>query len=235
LQAVNAAALPGASSLRSHAFSKAELQAVENGSLDVVTGFQVVDVDPAANRGRRLWVLEGLTGPNRGIERVRDAVGRNRGNSADFKLLAHSDVLFQRRAYVAFGAYPRTLRLREPLSSVLATPTTYNRQHVSASLHVTLTRLSDLELSHTLLAAKQLGLFPTTAGLLELESKLGGPVSLPDVYGADHPAAHTHQINLQALAATQRVVASHTAAAVDPSLTLVSTLRRLAVSAKQWH
>jgi hypothetical protein len=227
---VNTAALPGAASLRSHAWTRSEQAAAENGALDIVTGFQIVDVDPTSGRGRRLWVLEGVNGPDRGLEKIRDAIGRDRGNGADFLCLAHSAVNFQHRAYVSFGAFPRTLRMREPLASVLGSPATYNRQAVSASLHTTLTRLADLALVPTLAGAKQLGLFPSSAGLLELEAKFGGPVSLADVYGSDHPSAHTHEINLHTLAAAQRVVNEHTAATVDPSLTLVSTLRRLAVS-----
>ena len=152
---------------------------------------------------QRLWVLEGVGGSGKGLDRVRSAVGRDRTNGPEYTVLSHSGVRFHQRLYTPFGPFPRTLRPREPLADILSSPSTYDRQAISGSLSATLARLRDLSLAPTLVSAKQLGLFPTSSGLLELEAKFGGPIALTDVYGRDHPAAHTHEMNVQRLAAAQ--------------------------------
>jgi hypothetical protein len=217
---VNAAAVPAGSSARSHVLTAQQVAAAEAGALDIVTGVHVID----AGR-RRLMVLEGVSGPGKGMARVRAAIGRGQANTEAWRLLASSDVRFARRLYTCYGLCLKDLRLRVPLEAVCAMPALYDRQQVSEGLHGAVVALRELTRLGSLAEARALAAFPSPAGLNELEDKYGGTVSLADMHGEGHPAAHA----LEASAAGLRTALEATAAHVDASLDAELLLRTTAL------
>ena len=77
---------------------KKEKQAVDDGALDVVCGFMVIDEDS------RTIVLEGLAGPCGGLTALLGRVGRSGPNGSTYRFLENPGVRFSRRLYTCFDA-----------------------------------------------------------------------------------------------------------------------------------
>lgn len=94
----NLAALPDIQgSLRSYSFTDEERQAACSAELDVVTGFTIIDDDV------RIVVIEGLAGPNQGMQSVFMDIPRQKEDDKNLKFLCNPNVLFANRLYAEFG------------------------------------------------------------------------------------------------------------------------------------
>lgn len=142
--------------------------------------------------------------------------------------LVNPHITFRERAYAELGAFPRVIRLRQPLSKILADPASYASQAVPASLLACLSCLRELRRANRLAQARELRLFPSAEGLTALERKFGDAVTLVDSYGESDPAAHALEEARARAAFTLAVTDGHRAAASDPSATLTRTLATVA-------
>jgi hypothetical protein len=97
--------------------------------------------------------------------------------------------------------------------------------HVSPLIRDTLLATSALTRADTLAIAKEAGTWPSALGLLEVENKFGDTVSLADMYGRGHPAAHSLELTQGRLTETLHLVSHHVPATLESSLMLTSTLR----------
>lgn len=70
---------------------------MDNGSLDVVCGFTVIDEDS------RTVVLEGMCGARGGLSELLASVGRAGPNGQAYRALENPEVRFSGRLYTAFG------------------------------------------------------------------------------------------------------------------------------------
>lgn len=75
-----------------------EKQAADNGTLDIVCGFMVIDEDS------RTIVLEGASGPKSGLTALLRKVGRAGPNGQAYRALENPEVRFSRRLYTSFDA-----------------------------------------------------------------------------------------------------------------------------------
>lgn len=75
-----------------------EKQAADNGTLDIVCGFMVIDEDS------RTIVLEGASGPRGGLSALLRKVGRAGPNGQGYRALENPEVRFSRRLYTSFDA-----------------------------------------------------------------------------------------------------------------------------------
>lgn len=75
-----------------------EKQAADNGTLDLVCGFMVIDEDS------RTIVLEGASGPRGGLTALLRKVGRAGPNGQAYRALENPEVRFSRRLYTSFDA-----------------------------------------------------------------------------------------------------------------------------------
>ena len=216
VERVNSAACPAVASLRSHVLTGEEAAGAVAGTLDVVTGFQLIDA------GSRLFVLEAVAG--RGAEALHAVARRRAVNSAAFTLLASRDVRFRERLFTPFGLAPKNVRLRDALATVVVWPATYDAQAVPPALFAALNALAQLPSATTMDDARALGLFPTAEGVLQLENKFGGTVSLVDLYGDSNPAAHAVAASHDRLAAAEGATDNHLAATLDATALLAVTL-----------
>lgn len=75
-----------------------EKQAADDGTLDIVCGFMVIDEDS------RTIVLEGASGPKGGLTALLKRVGRAGPNGQAYRALENPEVRFSRRLYTSFDA-----------------------------------------------------------------------------------------------------------------------------------
>lgn len=75
-----------------------EKQATDDGALDIVCGFMVIDEDS------RTIVLEGASGPKGGLTTLLKKVGRAGPNGQAYRALQNPEVRFSRRLYTSFDA-----------------------------------------------------------------------------------------------------------------------------------
>lgn len=165
-------------SLTTVQYTDEQLKGANDGSLDVLSGFQVVDDH------WRLVVVEGLGGEGKGMEMFRNRVKRLFPNTRTVKYLANPDVRFMERLYGKFNAALKQLRLRDLLAYNIRSPAIYDRSRVSQLAFEGLNRLFGLRRVDRLIHAKMLSLFPDTDMILELENKYGDTVTLRDMNGA---------------------------------------------------
>lgn len=233
VERVNSEALPRAASARSHVLSPSEVASANDGVLDIVTGVHVID------GGLRILVLEGLadtggassssgsgSGGRKAMSRVRDAIGpRGQVNDGAFTLLHNPSVRFHNRLYTQFNCMPKDIRLRAPLHILCDSPLLYDVQRVPASVREALVSLSVLvHTAGTMATAKQSGQWPTAEGLLGVENKYGNTVSLADMYGMNHPAAHALEETRGRLGEALTLAAGHVNAATNDEMLLAKTL-----------
>ncbi|KAF0690447.1 Aste57867_18179 [Aphanomyces stellatus] len=186
IEAVNGGTLPGVP-LRSYQLTPAQKDACENGSLNLITGFQVIDTH------FRMIVMEGLAAS--GMLTVAAMVPRTAANSkSGFRMFANVDLRFPERLYTAFDVDLKRIKLRDPLPDIGKRPELYMRSKVSENCFQALNRLSDVRKADRLLELKDLDLFPTVRMLLEVESKYGESITLEDIHGhvdsSHHKMAH---------------------------------------------
>ncbi|KAG5177956.1 hypothetical protein JKP88DRAFT_281443 [Tribonema minus] len=214
LDAVNAAALGGAlrasgCSLRAYCLSAAERAAADAGALDVVCGFAVVDAHC------RTVVVEGLA--DGGVAALLARVPRRARNGGAYRVLADPRVRFARRAYTAFNADLKRVRLRAPLPALCEGPDVYSRARVSAQCFAALDALRQLRRAASLRHARDCRLFPDAAALLEVESKYGESISLEDMFGSSSGAPGSGGAAAAAAATAAAATAAAAAAAEQTS------------------
>jgi hypothetical protein len=172
---VNQRALPEAS-LRSHQLSAEEKQGAVDGSLDVITGFTIID------DAFRLVVIEGLGAG--GMKTLHKRVRRKERNGSRFRVLADPTITFKERWFTAFDLDLKRIRLRDELPRICESPDIYNRAKVPLEVFEALHRLFRMRSSMRLRHLLDNNLFPTAKMLLRLESKYGEAISLEDMDGA---------------------------------------------------
>lgn len=236
---VNAAACPDATSLASHALTGDQIDAAEDGRLNIVTGVHVLErpprssappstaLSPSTKRagasmitpstgGTRTFILEGLGGPGSAMEQLRVAIGRPRSTpEATYFVLANERVRFNDRLYTAFGLLPRVVRLRQPLAAIASHPATFDRQATSEPLQRCIQGLMEMRQAETLQHAARAGCFPSGGGVQELETSHASALTLADVWGATHPAASAHDESRARLSSAEASAEALLPAALD--------------------
>ena len=119
---VNRRALPGCS-VRSYQLTPEQAAAADNGELDIITGFQVVD------DAFRLVVMEGLGAS--AMKELRARMPREAANHPRCKIFTNPGLRFKKRLYTPFHVDLKIIHLRESLPAIVRSPEIYNRVKVS--------------------------------------------------------------------------------------------------------
>ena len=222
---VNSRAVPTAASLQAHVFSAQESAAIAAHELDVITGIHVTD------GLQRIFILEGLGGMGRGMESVRLALPpRPDPSDTSILLLSNALVRFQERLYPDTGLALRNVRLARPLADIAADKGVYNVSVSPDSLRAAISALCSLSSRDvsTLAMARQMGalVWPPLPGLTDLQLKHGAALSLIDVYGRLHPAAHALGETSTRLSEVLDFVTAQRSAADNDENLLVRSLSR---------
>lgn len=177
---VNTRALPGVS-VRSYQLSDEEIVRANSGSLDILTGFQVVDDE------FRVIVMEGLG--LGGMRELLNGVPRELANHPRCKIFTNPALRFTKRLYTQFHVDLKIIHLRDPLPAIVRSPDIYNRVKVSEQCFEALNRLSEIRSANRLKDLMRGDIFPTVEQLVRLESKYGEAVSTEDIEGVPKTAS----------------------------------------------
>ena len=151
------------------------MAAANAGTLDVITGFQLLDAK------WRLLVVEGLS--DGAMRLIHSKVHRSFANTATCTYLANPEIRFQHRIYTRFHLAPKDVRLRDPLSKLVEAPQIYDRAQVTSLTFNALYRLYEMRNCSRIVQAKTQRLFPSVDMLLEIENKYGDTVTVEDMTG----------------------------------------------------
>ena len=125
--------------LRSYSFSEQDIKHTNDGELDVVCGFTIIDDET------RLIVLEGLGGIGLGMQNIFADIPRKKENDSTLKILCNPEVLFAKRMYTEFGPDLKRVRPREKLRKLARKPEIYNRKQVDMECFEAIDKLMGLK------------------------------------------------------------------------------------------
>ncbi len=179
MQEINEAVLPHAESLRSYQLTEEEVEMANNGELDILTGFQVVDNE------FRIVVLEGLS--QQGIQTLFQRIPKIK-NSEQCRILSDRTVRYTERLYTPFEVDIKVIRLRDPLRLIMQSPEIYDTFKVDLACQQALVYLANLRSTLRSNALARTQSFPTVEMLSKLESKYGESVSIEDLDGVPKAA-----------------------------------------------
>ena len=186
---VNSAALPDIQgSLRSYSFTETELKGCTDGTLDVVTGFMIIDDD------MRIAVLEGLAAPGCGMQSVFLDIPRQKANDGTLKILANPEVLYPARLYGEFGPDLKRIRIRNKLKKLARRPELYNRKQVELRCFDAIDNIMSLRWAPDMLSTKELDLYPPADSLNKVELLYGEAISRSDLDGTAAEAQRRQQL-----------------------------------------
>ena len=186
---VNAATLSDIQgSLRSYSFTEAELAGCVDGTLDVITGFMVIDDET------RIVVLEGLAAPGCGMQSLFMDVPRQKANDNALKILGNPETLFPNRLYGEFGPDVKRIRIRNKLKKLARKPELYNRKQVELSCFDAIDSIMSLRWAPDMQSTKDLNLYPLADSLNKVELLYGEAISRSDLDGTAAEAARRQQI-----------------------------------------
>eukprot|EP00899_Mesostigma_viride_P002374 jgi/Mesvir1/12137/Mv00390-RA.2 len=152
-------------------------------SLDLITGFQLID-----KRGLRMFVLEGLA--EGGMKRIQQLYDASVGDKTfNRRLLHHKGLRFCERLYGVCGADVLMVKLCDTLNNVVAKRTGPLKPDCDEGLR----RLSALSNVIWQREAKRMSLFPSAAMLTSLYRKFGGELTLDDVRGVKEVDPNTNE------------------------------------------
>ena len=103
-----------------------------NRSLDFLGGFEIMDSE------FRMFVVEGLGGAGRAMDKFYRANARTRPNDKKFKMLYNPQVRYKNRIYQDFNVSMKRIRLRDPLTKIMGSADVYLRSKVSEDMYDTL-------------------------------------------------------------------------------------------------
>lgn len=164
-------------SIRSYRFTEQELEACVDGSLDVITGFMVIDDDI------RVVVLEGLAAPGKGMQSVFMDIPKTKANDAALKILCSPECLFPARLYGEFGPDLKRIRIRDKLKKLARRPELYNRKQVEEICFSAIDSVMSLRRAVDLKSTKELDMYPSADSLSKVELLYGEAISRSDLDG----------------------------------------------------
>eukprot|EP00746_Dinoflagellata_sp_MGD_P001395 gnl/MRDRNA2_/MRDRNA2_102626_c0_seq1.p1 gnl/MRDRNA2_/MRDRNA2_102626_c0~~gnl/MRDRNA2_/MRDRNA2_102626_c0_seq1.p1 ORF type:complete len:1096 (-),score=238.69 gnl/MRDRNA2_/MRDRNA2_102626_c0_seq1:316-3603(-) len=145
-------------------------------NLDILTGFIVMD------RTTRIVLIEGLR--SGGLNHVIETIGRPNANSKKWKMLHHPDVGFSERRYADFDLCLKQIKLRQQsLELLMQRPDLYDAKRTETDVSVTLQCLMEIKRAERMHILKAYGSFPTTKGLVTVETQYGDFVTDAELEG----------------------------------------------------
>lgn len=154
-----------------------EVEEVNDGKIDLVCGFTIIDDDT------RMVVLEGLAGCGKGMEELFVDLPRFDSNSSDVTILSNPEVLFHKRLYTSFGPDLKRIRPRENIKKLVQRPELYDRKQVDTICFSAFESLMGLHLAEDLHTTKEFSLYPDAEALNKFEILYGEAISKEDIDG----------------------------------------------------
>jgi len=146
-------------------------------NLDFIGGFEIMDKE------FRMFIIEGLGGPGRGIEQFYKANERQRPNDKKYKMLYNPQVRFKNRMYIDFNCSLKKIRLRDTLTKIMGSSDVYLRSKVPEDMYDTLQKFAEIRKQDRIGLVRDFNLFPITENILTLERKYGDSLNFEDLQG----------------------------------------------------
>ena len=131
----------------------------------------------------RMFIIEGLGGPFHAMEKFYRANERDRPNDKKFKMLYNPKIRYKNRMYMGFNATLKKIKLRDPLTKIMASPDVYLRSKVPEDMYDTMQKFAEIRKLERAEIVRDFNLFPITTNLLTLERKYGDALSFEDING----------------------------------------------------
>ncbi|XP_041347622.1 uncharacterized protein LOC121367489 isoform X2 [Gigantopelta aegis] len=143
---------------------------ISSPSLDIITGFQVMD------GSMHMYVLEGLI--DKAVHLLWEALPQP--ENEDVRVLFNSDVSFSSRLYGPLDVDLCRIKLHEPLSIITEQSLLYVRDMVPKPCFQALVKLKELSTMKTLKDAVRNDVFPTTEMIISMSREFGVPLTVKD-------------------------------------------------------
>ena len=131
----------------------------------------------------RMFIIEGLGGPGKAMERFYKANERTRPNDKQFKMLHNPQIRYKNRMYMKFEVALKRIRLRDTLSKIMLNADVYLRSKVPEDMYDTLQKFAEIRKLDRVGLVRDFNLFPIPVNLLTLERKYGDALSYEDING----------------------------------------------------
>ena len=146
-------------------------------TFDFLGGFEIIDTD------MRLFVIEGLGGPNNSIDQFYRANERQEPNSKNFKMLYNPKIKFKNRAYINFNVALKLIKLRTSLTQTVGAPEIYLRSKVPEDMYDTIVKFAEMRKLDRANLVANFDLFPSYDNLVTFERKYGDSITYQDQHG----------------------------------------------------
>jgi hypothetical protein len=179
LSAINHDALPNIQgSIRSYSLETLEKEEALKGTLDIISGFMILDDDV------RLVVLEGLAKPNGGIMRFyTEYLPKLQDNTDTYSILCNPSILFSTRLYPDFCPDLKRIRIRGKLDKLAKKSEIYNHRQVDISCYEGIDLLMTLLSLKDMKSSKLFNIYPSADSLNKIELLYGEAISRTDMDG----------------------------------------------------
>lgn len=160
-----------------------------NRTLDFLGGFELMDSE------MRIFVFEGLGGEGNSMSQFYEANKLTKPNDKKFKLVYNPEIKFKHRLYLDFNCAIKKIKLREPLSEIVANPNIYLRSKVPEEMYKIMQQFGDLRKLERASMVRDFDVFPSFDNLVTLERKYGDGINFEDMNGFRKKKAKksTHQ------------------------------------------
>lgn len=146
-------------------------------TLDFLGAFEIMDSE------FRMFIIEGLGGKGRGLDKFYRMNERERPNDKKFKMLYNPLVRYKNRMYLDFNVAIKKIKLRDTLTKIMGSPDVYLRSKVPQDMYDTLQKFAEIRKADRAGLVRDFNLFPITQNLLTLERKYGDSLNHEDLYG----------------------------------------------------
>ena len=130
-----------------------------------------------------MFIVEGLGGPGKGMEKFYRSNERTRPNDKKFKMLYNPQVRFKNRMYTDFHVSMKRIKLRDTLTSIMGRSDVYLRSKVPEDMYDTLQKFAEIRKLDRISLVRDFNLFPIPQNLLTLERKYGDSLNFEDING----------------------------------------------------
>jgi hypothetical protein len=179
LSAINHNALPNIQgSIRSYSLEAFEKEEAIKGTLDIISGFMILDDDI------RLVVLEGLAKPNGGIMRFyTEYLPKLQDNTETYSILCNPSILFSTRLYPEYCPDLKRIRIRGKLEKLAKKSEIYNHRQVDINCFNGIDLLMSLLVLKDMKTSKAFNIYPLADSLNKIELLYGEAISRTDMDG----------------------------------------------------
>ena len=130
-----------------------------------------------------MFIVEGLGGPGKGMEKFYRSNERTRPNDKKFNMLYNPQVRFKNRMYTDFHVSMKRIKLRDTLTSIMGRSDVYLRSKVPEDMYDTLQKFAEIRKLDRISLVRDFNLFPIPQNLLTLERKYGDSLNFEDING----------------------------------------------------